>query len=52
MSNKAYINNLSEEGSRAELIYWIKKLDGEIDVATIEIKRLRAILDEIEVHDT
>ena len=31
MTNKAYINILAEEGTREDLIYWIIKLDEEVD---------------------
>jgi hypothetical protein len=40
MSNKAYINALFEEGTRDDLIRWIKKLDEENDKLRDEVKKL------------
>ena len=31
MTTKAYLNALSEEGTREELMEWVRKLDAEVD---------------------
>lgn len=45
--SKAYLNALSEEGSRAEIFEWLCRIDKENDELRAKVKRLEEEAEEL-----